>query len=125
MQARRSTPMYLVEDLDDARLRYIGLGFVPMPTDDDGCCGVKAGTTHIILINRDHAERTLPPRAVALLEDRPALYVWVESLEDLRAAAWAESDTFLGEVSMAGLREWAVESEHGLLVFAETTGRQH
>jgi hypothetical protein len=125
MHARRSTPMYLVEDLDDARLRYIGLGFVPIPTEDDGCCGVKAGQTHIILINRDHAERTLPPRAIALLEDKPALYVWVESLEDLRAAAWAESDTFLGEVSTAGLREWAVESEHGLLVFAETTGRQH
>jgi hypothetical protein len=125
MQARRSTPMYLVEDLDDARLRYIGLGFVPIPTDDDGCCGVQAGQTHIILINRDHAERTLPPRAVALLESRPALYVWVESLEDLRVAAWAESDTFLGEVSTAGLREWAVESEHGLLVFAETTQRQH
>lgn len=125
MQTRRSTPMYLVEDLDDARLRYIGLGFVPAPTAEDGCCGVSAGQTHIILINRDHAERTLPPRAVALLEDRPALYVWVESLEDLRAAAWAESDTFLGEVSMAGLREWAVESEHGLLVFAETTPPLH
>ena len=124
MHARRSTPMYLVEDMDDARLRYIGLGFVPAPTDDDGRCGVSSGQTHIILIDRDHAERTLPPRAVALLEDRPALYVWVESLEDLRAAAWAESDTFLGEVSMAGLREWAVESEHGLLVFAETA-RQH
>jgi hypothetical protein len=116
--------MYLVEDLDDARLRYVGLSFVTLPTDDEGCCGVRAGQTHIILINRDHAERTLPPRAVALLEDRPALYVWVESLEDLRAAAWAESDTFLGEVSTAGLREWAVESEHGLLVFAETA-RQH
>jgi hypothetical protein len=113
--------MYLVEDLDDARLRYIGLGFVPTPSDDDGCCGVTAGQTHIILINRDHAERTLPPRAVALLEDRPALYVWVESLEDLRVGYWAESDRFLGEVSTAGLREWAVESEHGLLVFAETT----
>lgn len=124
MRPRRSTPMYLVDDLDDARLRYIGLGFVPVPTDDDGCCGVSAGQTHIILINRDHAERTLPPRAVALLEDRPALYVWVESLEDLRAGAWAESDTFLAEVSTAGLREWAVESEHGLLVFAETT-QQH
>jgi hypothetical protein len=115
--------MYLVEDIDDARLRYIGLGFVPTPADDDddGCCGVTAGQTHIILIDREHAERTLPPRAVALLEERPALYVWVESLEDLRCAAWAESDTFLGEVSTAGLREWAVESEHGLLVFAETT----
>lgn len=127
MQPRRSTPMYLVEDLDDARLRYIGLGFVPVADDgeDEGCCGVSAGQTHIILIDREHAERTLPPRAVSLLEDRPALYVWVESLEDLRAAAWAESDTFLGEVSTAGLREWAVESEHGLLVFAETVSRQH
>jgi hypothetical protein len=120
MHARRSTPMYLVEDLDDARLRYIGMGFVPTPADDEGCCGVTAGQTHVILINRDHAERTLPPRAVALLEQRPALYVWVESLEDLRASV---IDTFLAEVSMAGLREWAVESEHGLLVFAETTGQ--
>lgn len=129
MQPRRSTPMYLVDDLNDARLRYIGLGFVPVPgdedDDDEGCCGVAAGQTHIILIGRDHAERTLPPRAVALLEDKPALYVWVDSLEDLRAAAWADTDTFLGEVSTAGLREWAVESEHGLLVFAETIGRQH
>jgi len=121
MQPRRSTPMYLVDDMDDARLRYVGLGFVPMPTEDDGCCGVRSGQTHIILIDRDHAERTLPPRAVALLEERPALYVWVESLEDLRSGTWDVTDTFLGEVSMAGLREWAVESEHGLLVFAETT----
>ena len=125
MHALRSTPMYLVEDLDEARLRYIGLGFVPVPTADEGCCGVSAGQNYIILINRDHAERTLPPRAVALLEDRPALYVWVDSLEDVRAAAWTDTDTFLGEVRMAGLREWAVESEHGLLVFAETTHRQH
>jgi hypothetical protein len=121
MQPRRSTPMYLVDDMDDARLRYVGLGFVPVPTDDDGRCGVSSGQTHIILIDRDHAERTLPPRAVALLEERPALYVWVESLEDLRSGAWDVTDTFLGEISMAGLREWAVESEHGLLVFAETT----
>jgi hypothetical protein len=122
---QRSTPMYLVDDIDDARLRYVGLGFVPTPTDDEGCCGVTAGQTHIILINRDHAERTLPPRAVALLEERPALYVWVDSLEDLRAAAWAESDTFLGEVSTNGLREWAIESEQGLLVFAETPPSRH
>ncbi len=129
MQARRSTPMYLVEDIDDARLRYIGLGFVPVPgedeADDEGCCGVSAGQTHIILIDRGHAERTLPPRAIALLEDKPALYVWVDSLEDVRTAAWEDTDTFLGEVSTAGLREWAVESQHGLLVFAETVGGQH
>ncbi len=124
MQPRHATPMYLVEDMDDARLRYIGLGFVPAPTEDDGCCGISAGQTHIILINRDHAERTLPPRAVALLEERPALYVWVESLEEVRTSAWTDTDMFLGEVSTAGLREWAVESDQGLLVFAETT-RQH
>ena len=124
MQPRRATPMYLVEDMDDARLRYIGLGFVPAPTEDDGCCGISAGQTHIILINRDHAERTLPPRAIALLEERPALYVWVELLEEVRTSAWTDTDTFLGEVSTAGLREWAVESDQGLLVFAETT-RQH
>ena len=78
MHARRATPMYLVEDLDEARLRYVSLGFVPKDTDDEGCCGVSAGLTHIILLNRDYAERSLPPRAVTLLEERPALYIWVE-----------------------------------------------
>ena len=34
------------------------------------------------------------------------------------------SEGYVGEVSTAGLREWAVESDQGLLVFAETT-RQH
>ena len=118
MHARRATPMYLVEDLDEARLRYVSLGFVPKDTDDEGCCGVSAGLTHIILLNRDYAERSLPPRAVTLLEERPALYIWVESLEGVRAEL---RGTFLGEVNMAGLREWAVESDQGLMVFAETS----
>jgi hypothetical protein len=116
MHARRATPMYLVEDLDDARLRYVSLGFVPKDTDDEGCCGVSAGPTHIILLDRDYAERSLPPRAVTLLEERPALYIRVESLEGLRAEL---RGTFLGEIKVSGLREWAFEGEQGLVVFAE------
>ena len=116
MLARRATPIYLVEDIDDARMRYIALGFVPRETTDDGCVGVTAGQTTVILLDRDYAERKLPARAVALLAEKPALYVWVESLEDMRGDL---RDTYLGEAHLAGLREWAVESPQGLMVLAE------
>ena len=117
MLARRATPMYLVDDIAEARTRYEALGFEPKLTDDNGCLGVSAGPTNVILLNRDYAERTLPARAVALLEQKPALYIWVESLESVPAG---RRGTFLGETRLAGLREWAVESDQGLMVFAET-----
>lgn len=117
MLARRATPMYLVDDIAEARTRYEALGFEPKLTDDNGCLGVSAGPTNVILLNRDYAERTLPARAVALLEQKPALYIWVESLESVQAGL---RGTFLGETRLAGLREWAVESDQGLMVFAET-----
>lgn len=118
MLARRATPMYLVSDLDEARSNYEALGFEPKPTNDIGCLGVIAGSTSVILVDREYAERTLPERAVALLQDKPALYIWVESLDAMRAELQA---TFLGEANMAGLREWAVEGPTGLVVLAETS----
>jgi hypothetical protein len=121
MLARRATPMYLVNDLIEARTRYEALGFEPRLSDDTGCLGVTAGPTNVILLNRDYAERTLPARAVELLCERPALYIWVESLDAMRSGL---RGGFLGEMQRAGLREWAVESDQGLMVFAETVFAQ-
>jgi len=117
MLARRATPIYLVDDLDEARGRYEALGFTARRTDDAGCVGVVAGLTSVILLDRDYAERSLPARAVTLLEERPALYIWVESLDMMRKEL---GRTFLGEARLAGLREWAVEGPQGLMVLAET-----
>lgn len=109
--------MYLVEEIAEARERYAGLGFDIHATDDPGCIGVSAGPTSIILVDRDYAERTLPARAVLLLEQRSALYIWVESLEASRSGL---RGVLLGEIHLAGFREWAVESDYGLMVLAET-----
>jgi hypothetical protein len=117
MTARRATPLYLVDDIAEARSRYEALGFEPKQTDDDGCLGVSAGHTNVILIDRNYAERTLPARAVTLLEERPALDVLVESLDGVDPEL---RGSFLGEASMAGLREWAIESPQGLMVLAES-----
>ena len=110
--------MYLVDDLGDARRRYEAMGFETRPTGDEGCVGFCTGATSVILLNRDYAQRTLPDRAIAILERQPALYIWVESLEAMRGSV---DGTILGEHNLAGLREWAVESDQGLMVFAETT----
>jgi len=117
MSARRATPLYLVEDIAEARERYSRLGFKLRETGDPGCVGVSAGPTSIILVDRDYAERTLPARAVLLLEQRSALYIWVESLEASRRGL---RGVLLGEIDHDGLREWAVESDDGLMMLAET-----
>ena len=117
MQARRATPMYLVDDIAETRKHYEALGFESKPTDDAGCVGVTAGSTGVILLDRDYAERSLPARAVTLLQQNPALYIWVESLHALRPELRGD---FLGEHRTAELREWAIEGPQGLMVFAET-----
>jgi hypothetical protein len=109
--------MYLVDDIDEARARYERLGFKQNPTDDSGCVGLASGDDNIILVNSDYAERTLPAQAVVLMRDKPALYVFVESLDAMRDAL---RGTFLGEARMAGLREWVVEIPQGVVVLAES-----
>ena len=117
MQARRATPMYLVDNIAETCRHYEALGFQPKLTDDAGCVGVTAGPTGVILLDCEYAQRSLPARAVTLLQQKPALYVWVESLDALRPDLRGE---FLGEQRTAELREWAIESPQGLIVFAET-----
>ena len=114
MQARRATPMYLVDNIAETCRHYEALGFQPKLTE---CVGVTAGPTGVILLDCEYAQRSLPARAVTLLQQKPALYVWVESLDALRLDLWGE---FLAEQRTAELREWAIESPQGLIVFAET-----
>src|SRR5438876_11312669 len=116
MLTGRSTQMYLVEDIDQARLRYEKLGFKPRPTDDTGCVGFVSNEDSVILLSRSYAERALPARAVELMWQKPALYIWVESLVDMREALHG---SFLGETHVAGLREWVVELPQGVVVMAE------
>jgi predicted lactoylglutathione lyase len=110
--------MYLVEDIADSRRHYEALGFEPKLTDEKGCVGVTAGPTGVILLDHAYAARSLPERALVLLQQKPALYVWVESLERVAAEQHGE---FLGETCADGLREWSIQSPWGLMVFAETT----
>lgn len=118
MPARRVTPIHLVDDIDDSRRNYESLGLVPKPTDDAGCIGMLAQTGGLILVDRPYVERTLPARAVRLLEAAPGLYVWVDSLDTLRDAL---PGPLLGECLVTpNLREWAVDACGGLIVFAET-----
>ncbi len=118
MQARRATPMYLVEDIAESSRHYEALGFETKPTEEPGCMGATAGSTGVILLDHDYAARSLPARAFALLQQKPALYVWVESL---RREDAERHGAFLGETWTESLREWSVESPWGLMVFAETT----
>jgi len=113
-----ATPLYLVDDMASARRRFSAMGFELTTVDTQkGCVGMKAGSSQILLLEEDQAESSMPPGVANSFKHGPALYVWVESIDDTRSRI---SDPVIGEmVTGYGTWELFVESRIGLIIFAE------
>lgn len=117
----KATPLYIVDDMASARRRFGAMGFEMMTLQDyghfGGCVGMQAGQSQIILVEEAHAKRTMPPEVLSSFKHGPALYVWVESIDETRSKV---SDPVIGEmVTGYGTWELFVESRIGLIIFAE------
>ena len=115
---KTAVPFYLVDDMASARRRFAALGFelsgVPGKA---GCVGMKAGASEVMLQEAQQAELSLPSDLLAALKRGPALYVWVDSIDETRARL---ADPVIGEmVTGYGTWELFVESRIGLIIFAE------
>lgn len=117
MLIRRSTHMVLADDFEQARRRYEAEGFRQSSIDETGCVSYVSEDESIILLDRNHAERRLPERAIALMQDKPALYIFVESLAEMREAL---RGNYLGEAHVGSSREWVLEIPQGVVVMAES-----
>lgn len=115
---KNATPLYLVDDMPSARRRFSAMGFQMNDLGDKrGRVGMKAGDSEIMLVDQERAEHTMPLEVVSSFKHGPALYVWVDSIDDTRARI---SDPVIGEmVTGYGTWELFVESRIGLIIFAE------
>lgn len=125
----KATPLYLVDDMASARRRFGAMGFEMTSLQSDvlpgeqidvhkeGCVGMSAGQTQIILVEEAHAKRTMPPEVLSSFKHGPALYVWVDSVDETRSKI---ADPVIAEmVTGYGTWELFVESRIGLIIFAE------
>ncbi len=118
---RQATPLYLVDDMDSARRRFGAMGFEAADSSNQGCARMRAGDSQILLIDQDHAEKAMPAEVLSSFKHGPALYVWVDSIDETRARI---SDPIIGEmVTGYGTWELFVESRIGLIIFAEKLTR--
>lgn len=114
---RRVTPLTILDAIDDARALHESLGFAVIETNDPGCIGVRAGTTHLILctvafLRGDFSNADLEP-----LVGRTIPYIWVRSLEVSKPAYSNRIDEVL---TRNGTREALVEHRGQWAILAET-----
>ncbi len=115
---KEAMPLYLVDDMASARRRFGAMGF--QLSDKFGLPGsvsMQAGDSHILLVETETAQKTMPSEVIASFRHGPALYIWVDSIMDTRAKL---ADPVIAEmVTGYGTWELFVESRIGLIIFAE------
>ena len=130
----KATPLYIVDDMASAKRRFGAMGFEMTTLQSaadrsefcevlsDGCVGMSAGQTQILLVDEAHAKRTMPPEVLPSFKHGPALYVWVDSVDETRSKI---ADPVIAEmVTGYGTWELFVESRIGLIIFAEKLSRE-
>lgn len=115
----RITPMVVLSDIAPTLRRYEALGFERVETGDDGCVGLKAGQTALILASVAFMSGDYD----ALLTDRLAgqtiPYIHVDSIKQA-STQLAPVATVLQDVwTRGGTRELLIEDSGDLFILAE------
>lgn len=114
---KNATPFYVVDDIVSAQRRFSAMGFELFETKDEGRVGMRAGDSRIMLMDQQIAQRALPPEVMTSFKYGPALFVWVDSIDETRSRI---ADPVIAEmVTGYGTWELFVESRIGLIIFAE------
>ncbi len=116
---RKVTPMMVLPDIRPVLKQYLALGFEPVPTDDPGCVGLRAGKSHLMLVSVDLMHKDFKRTTVAPLVGATVPYLHVTSLHEAKArlepSAMVVEEAYTG----GGTRE-AVVVQHGqFLILAE------
>jgi transcriptional regulator with XRE-family HTH domain len=113
---RRSTPLSILADIVPTLDRFRAMGFGVIETEDPGCVGVVAGSSHQLLCSRAFMIRYYPAHLITPLLGKTIPYVWVSSLENAcrawsRVAHRTETDHGTREALVQAGDEWAILAE--------------
>lgn len=116
-QARRVTPLTILDDIVPARRFYENLGLTIIETGDPGCIGVQAGATHLILCTVAFLRGDYVMTDCAPLIGQTIPYLWVRSLDEARVA---DGTVVEAVTTRSGTREALVEHRGLWAILAET-----
>lgn len=116
---RKLTPMMVLPDVQPVLKQYLALGFEPIPTEDPGCVGVRAGKSHLMLVSVEMMHKDFKRTTVAPLVGSTVPYLHVTSLAEAKARLDASAMVVEEAYTTGGTRE-AVVVQHGqFLILAE------
>ncbi|GGF83745.1 hypothetical protein GCM10007301_49700 [Azorhizobium oxalatiphilum] len=114
---RRITPLTILADIGPSLERHQRLGFEPIPTEDPGCVGLRAGNTYLILCSAAFMRDDYRAESIAPLIGRTLPYIWVRAVDEARAVY---PDLMEETVTRAGTREILVRDGEEWAILAET-----
>jgi transcriptional regulator with XRE-family HTH domain len=121
---RRVTPLSIVSQIEPVLRAYLAMGFAKVPTEHDGCVGVKAGETHLILATAQFLVSEFGGAAIRSLAGNTIPYVYVESIERARGTLPRSART-IGEVwTHYRTREALIRFRKHHFILAEKSGFQ-
>lgn len=116
------TPMMVLPDIQPVLLQYLALGFEAVDSGDPACVGLRAGTSHLILLGSALMEKDFRKSTVAPLVGATIPYIHVQSLSEAKARL--DSGALLVEEALTGGGTIeAVVVQHGqFLILAQSQG---
>ncbi len=118
--ALRTTQMIVLADITQAIERYERLGLARISTGDDGCVGMLAGETGIILATVEFMTGDFGAEATAATLGKAINYLWVTSVDAAKANLSPAAIELNDVTTRIGTRELLVDDLGELLILAET-----
>jgi hypothetical protein len=119
LPALRTTQMLVLADITPAIERYERLGLSRISTADDGCVGMLAGETGVILATAEFMTGDFGEDATTAILGRAINYLRVTSVDAAKANLSPDAVVLKDAVTRIGTRELLVDDQGELLILAE------
>ena len=113
------TPLKVLHDIGAAVARYETMGFHRITVEDDGCVGMQAGRSSVILASEAFMTGDFDADHVARLSGRTIDYIYVSSLDQVRDRLSASARVLQDVQARGGTREVLVDDLGDLFILAE------
>lgn len=117
--ALRTTQMLVLADITPAIERYERLGLSRISTGDDGCVGMLAGETGVILATAEFMTGDFGAEATEAILGRAINYLRVTSVDAAKANLSPDAVVLKDAITRIGTRELLVDDQGELLILAE------
>lgn len=109
----------VLDDIGPSLTRYENLGFEHVPSGDNGCIGMRAGDTAVILASAAFMKGDYDAAHVGRLVGQTVKYIHVPSVERATERLSTRAQILQDVRTRAGTREVLVTDDDDLLIFAE------